>query len=144
MMSYPRGHATPRSSSGLGRRVLIPVTGVRLPYGVLFIDIDRCIAPSASRGVISSWSGVGPMKRQTERLVSEASGHQPAPVRWGSAGTRNRQFNSLGRRSDRPTVDRWQPTDRQSELLAVKVNRDAINAPPDYRLPAIQLAIDER
>ena len=32
--------AAPRSSSGLGRRVLIPVTGVRVPYGVLFIGIN--------------------------------------------------------------------------------------------------------
>ncbi len=134
----------PPSSSGLGRRVLIPVTGVRVPYGVLSIDMDTCVAPLASRGrrfVLILDELVEP---QAEPLVSEPPGRQHIHRKWDSAGTRDRKFDSLGGRGERSTADHWQPPDRQTKLLAVKVNRDAVNAPPDRRLPAIQRAIGER
>jgi hypothetical protein len=63
--------AAPRSSSGLGRRVLIPVTGVRVPYGVLSIEIDVMNnAPGQKPG-----AGVG----DCCRVVADAWGGKEPP-----------------------------------------------------------------
>ena len=48
----------PRSSSGLGRRVLIPVTGVRVPYGVLSLEKDVVRSACRKAGTEPDLSGL--------------------------------------------------------------------------------------
>ena len=123
--------APPRSSSGLGRRVLIPVTGVRVPYGVFSTTIDLRLIPQAG----CSRRGGGPVTAVPCDPLSPSLG----------AGSSSCRFDS---QPDHPVsaFHRREPITKSAQVLLSPEVSDRsggrLSWPVKNRLPAIYRVMD--